>query len=596
MPLRQPVHGRTPASIQLILIIMQMQRTILWIVFSLSLVLLWDAWQLHVGNPSLFGGRPPATQGQTAAGGPSAANGAAGATRPADAGIPGAGALASSAASPGAGDTTTPAAPASPVTATGAAQAGTRGKVFELTNDVLALQVQAQGAVLTRAELLKHLEIDKSGNVVLFNDQPGKFYVAQSGMIGAPAGAEGFPTHYTVFQPVEPATPGKLTLAAESGGIRIVREYSLSPGSYVINVVDRVSNLSGESLSPILYRQLTRDNHQPPGDTMFYSTYAGPVIYEEVDKFKKIPFDTIMSRSAKHAGVTDNGWLGIIQHYFVAAWLPAATSTREFYTQNSSEVLASIGFKQALGSLAPGQSIENAARLYIGPQDQKTMGALAPGLELTVDYGWLTIIAKPIHGLLEFLHGIVGNWGWAIVVLTLIIKTLFFPLQAASYRSMARMKAVTPRLTALRERYGDDKAKLNQAMMELYKTEKINPLGGCLPILVQIPVFISLYWVLQASVEMRGAPWLGWIQDLASPDPYFILPALMAISMFVQVKLNPKPPDPMQAKIMMFMPIIFSVMFFFFPAGLVLYWLVNNLYSIAQQWVITRKIVDSPMS
>jgi len=202
------------------------------------------------------------------------------------------------------------------------------------------------------------------------------------------------------------------------------------------------------------------------------------------------------------------------------------------------------------------------------------------------------VIAKPLYWLLSWLHSIVGNWGWAIVLLTLIIKTIFFPLQAASYRSMARMKAVAPRLTALKERHGDDRAAMNQAMMSLYKTEKINPLGGCLPILVQIPVFISLYWVLQASVDMRDAPWIGWIMDLASPDPYYILPLLMAISMFVQVRLNPKPPDPLQAKIMMFMPVAFSVMFFFFPAGLVLYWLVNNLYSIAQQWVITKKILD----
>jgi YidC/Oxa1 family membrane protein insertase len=236
-----------------------------------------------------------------------------------------------------------------------------------------------------------------------------------------------------------------------------------------------------------------------------------------------------------------------------------------------------------------------ATQLYVGPQDQKVLAQVAPGLDLTVDYGFLTVIAKPLFWLMEFLHGLVLNWGWTIVLLTLIVKVAFFPLQAASYRSMAKMKLVTPKLTALRERYGNDRVKLNQAMMELYKTEKINPLGGCLPVVVQIPVFISLYWVLLASVEMRDAPWIGWIKDLAAPDPFYILPLLMAGSMIIQTRLNPTPPDPLQAKMMLWMPLIFSVMFFFFPAGLVLYWVVNNLFSIAQQWVITRRIEGKPV-
>jgi YidC/Oxa1 family membrane protein insertase len=225
--------------------------------------------------------------------------------------------------------------------------------------------------------------------------------------------------------------------------------------------------------------------------------------------------------------------------------------------------------------------------LYVGPQDQHVLEKLSPGLDLVVDYGWLTVIAKPLYWLLETLHGVVGNWGWAIVLLTIVVKLAFFPLQAASYRSMAKMKQVTPKMTALRDRFGDDRVKLNQAMMELYKTEKVNPMAGCLPIVVQIPVFISLYWVLLASVEMRDAPWIGWIQDLATPDPYYVLPIIMAATMFLQTRLNPTPPDPVQAQVMVFMPLIFSVMFFFFPAGLVLYWLVNNIFSIAQQWFIT---------
>jgi len=262
---------------------------------------------------------------------------------------------------------------------------------------------------------------------------------------------------------------------------------------------------------------------------------------------------------------------------------------REFFTRKVDNGLYSVGAIQPLSVLEPGDRRSTESALYIGPQDQHVLEKLSPGLDLVVDYGWLTVIAKPLYWLLETLHGVVGNWGWAIVLLTIVVKLAFFPLQAASYRSMAKMKLVTPKMTALRDRFGDDRVKLNQAMMELYKTEKVNPMAGCLPIVVQIPVFISLYWVLLASVEMRDAPWVGWIQDLATPDPYYVLPIIMAATMFLQTRLNPTPPDPVQAKVMMFMPLIFSAMFFFFPAGLVLYWLVNNIFSIAQQWFITRQ-------
>jgi YidC/Oxa1 family membrane protein insertase len=279
----------------------------------------------------------------------------------------------------------------------------------------------------------------------------------------------------------------------------------------------------------------------------------------------------------------------MIQHYFVTAWVPAK-GERQFYARAVDKNLYSIGTLLPLGAIAPGASASGQATLYIGPQDQNVLAKIAPGLDLVVDYGWLTFLAKPIYWLLEFLHRIVGNWGWAIVLLTVLIKAAFYPLSAASYKSMAKMKEVTPRLTKLREQYGADKQKLNTAMMELYRSEKINPLGGCLPILVQIPVFISLYWVLLASVEMRNAPWTLWVKDLATPDAWFILPALMMATMWIQYKLNPTPPDPVQAKVMMFMPLIFGVMFFFFPAGLVLYWLTNNILSIAQQWYVTKQI------
>jgi YidC/Oxa1 family membrane protein insertase len=336
--------------------------------------------------------------------------------------------------------------------------------------------------------------------------------------------------------------------------------------------------------------QLTRDGNAPAGDSRFYSTYTGPVIYTEEKKFQKVDFSDIEKGKGDHVKAAPDGWAGIIQHYFVSAWLPTESAPREYFTRKIDTNLYAVGALQPLGEVAPGASVTASTRLLIAPQDQRMLETVAPGLDLTVDYGWLTVIAKPIFWLLQYLHGIVGNWGWAIVLLTVLIKTAFFPLQAASYKSMARMKAVTPRLMQLRERYGSDRVRMNQAMMELYKEEKINPLGGCLPIVVQIPVFIALYWVLLASVEMRNAPWILWIHDLAVPDPWYLLPLIMAGTMFIQVKLNPTPPDPVQAKVMMVMPIVFSVMFFFFPAGLVLYWLVNNIYSIAQQWYITKSI------
>jgi YidC/Oxa1 family membrane protein insertase len=554
---------------------MQVQRTILWVIFSMSLILLWDAWQRHQGGPGMFGAPTPTSQTQVTTDGPVPDAGSAPAAA-VPAGVPDAGGV--SVATPQASQ---------PVLEE------TRRQIVSMHNDLVRLDVDLRGGVLVRGELLTHKAAEgEEGQVQLFSPQQSRFYVAQTGVVNAPAGTT-FPTHVTPFTVVDGATDTSLTLEASAGGMTVQRRYTLTPGSYVVQVDETVTNVGSETQTPVVYRQLTRDNHTPPGDTSFYSTFAGPVIYTEADKFQKIDFDDIVDGSAKHSTQADNGWAGVIQHYFAVAWLPPEGVTRTFYTQPSGFGLISVGYKQSLGEIAPGEQRTAAARLFLGPQDQRLLENIAPGLDLTVDYGFLTVIAKPLYWLLEKLHSIVGNWGWAIVLLTLIVKTVFFPLQAASYRSMARMKAVTPRLTALRERYGDDRVQLNQKMMELYKTEKINPLGGCLPILVQIPVFISLYWVLLASVEMRNAPWIGWIHDLASPDPFYVLPLLMAASMFVQVKLNPTPPDPVQAKIMMIMPMVFSVMFFFFPAGLVLYWLVNNLYSIAQQWVITRKIVKS---
>ncbi len=582
---------------------MQTQRMILWIVFSMSLLFLWDAWQKHQGHPSLFGGAAPQASAPAASddGKPRI-----------DASIPPS-IVATSPAGRAAAATTATNGEQAP---SGAVEPGTSapGQSIRLANDVLALDVSLTGGQIQRAELLAYRDLnDRAHNLVLLKNQPGALYLAQSGLVGGlvggpvggPGGAAdsaGFPNHRTPMTRVDGgATPlvladggeaVKLSLVAESGGVRLVRTYTLARGAYVVQVKDEITNVGATPARPVLYMQLTRDGHAPPGESKFYSTYTGPVVYTDADKFQKVAFGDIDKGKATHAASADNGWVGIIQHYFVSAWIPQAKVQREFYTRKVDANVYSVGIKEPLADLAPQASVTVESRLLVGPQDQRMLEGIAPGLDLTVDYGWLTAIAQPIHWLMQKLHALVGNWGWAIVLLTIVVKTVFFPLQAASYRSMARMKAVTPRLTALRERYGNDRVKMNQAMMELYKTEKINPLGGCLPIVVQIPVFIALYWVLLASVEMRDAPWIGWITDLAAPDPYFILPLVMAGTMFIQVRLNPTPPDPLQAKMMMIMPLVFSVMFFFFPSGLVLYWLVNNVYSIAQQWVITRRITQ----
>jgi YidC/Oxa1 family membrane protein insertase len=573
----------------------QIQRTILWVVFGMSLVLLWDKWQLENGRTSMFSPPPAKVETPAAKTGDAPAPSAASKTD-----LP-----APAVAVPG------QAAPAGPAGTTAAVSPTVSSQRVELKNDVLSLQVDTMGGQIKRAELLKHTEVFQKGilegfvdffksdknakpaNMILMDEKPGSTYIAQSGWVGSATGAV-LPNHRTVFA-VESSSPGSIVLVAESAGLKVKRTLSLGAGEYVVKFRDEITNTGAEPIAPTLYMQLVRDANKPPGESQFYSTYTGPVLYTDKVKFQKVDFADIEKGKAQFEKAASDGWAGVIQHYFVSAWVPADKAAREYYAEKVDTNLYRIGAKQPVPQLAPQASATVESGLLIGPQDQNMLEKVAPGLDLSVDYGWLAFLAKPIFWLLQFCHGLVGNWGWAIVLLTIIIKTIFFPLQAASYKSMARMKAVTPRMMQIRERYGSDKQKMNVAMMELYKTEKINPLGGCLPIVVQIPVFIALYWVLLASVEMRNAPWLGWIKDLAQPDPLLILPLVMAVTMWFQTKLNPTPPDPVQAKVMMWMPLIFSVMFFFFPSGLVLYWLVNNCYSIAQQWVITRKIEGKPI-
>ena len=467
------------------------------------------------------------------------------------------------------------------------------GETFIVSTDLLKATISAQGGDLVELELLRYKEHgNKDKNFFLFEAKHQ--YMAQSGLIG-----EGLPTHRSIFKRVEGPTELaeganelKIRLEADAAdGVKVAKILTFKRGSYLVDVAWEIANGSAKAFAPHAYFQLQRNDVAPEGETMMVSTFTGPAVYTDAEKYQKIAFGDIASDKAKFAKTADNGWLAMVQHYFVSAWVPKDKTPREYYMRkleggNSFQA----GLIVPVAEIAPGAKGETSVSLYAGPQEQAALKELSPGLDLVVDYGWLTVVAAPIFWALQAIHGIVGNWGWAIIVLTVILKGIFFPLSAASYKSMAKMKLLTPRLTQLKERFGDDKQRLNQEMMKMYQTEKVNPLGGCLPILVQIPVFIALYWVLLGAVEMRDAPWTMWIHDLASPDPYYILPVIMIISMFVQTKLNPTPPDPIQAKVMMAMPLIFGVMFLWFPAGLVLYWVVNNILSIAQQWQITRMI------
>ncbi|MBB3213991.1 YidC/Oxa1 family membrane protein insertase [Herbaspirillum sp. Sphag1AN] len=546
---------------------MDIKRTVLWVVFSFSLLLLWDSWMRHNGKPSMF--FPSATQ---------QVESAAAGTDPSK--LPAPQLPQSSQSTPSAGANDVAGVPA------------TKGETITITTDLVKAEIDTVGGELKRLELLKHADtVDPSKNLVLFDSTAGHTYLAESGLIGG-----AFPNHKTIFtaQPgprtLENGNEVQLVLVAEENGVKLTKTYTFKRGDYLIDLKHTVTNNSTAAISPSLYLQLLRDGNKPGGESHFYSTFTGPAVYTDAEKFQKLTFDKIEAGKEQHASKSDNGWIALVQHYFVSAIIPPENAQRDIFTKKVADNLYAVGNILPMGSIAPGASVTMDARLYSGPQVASVLEKTAPGLELVKDYGWLTIIAKPIFWLMIHIHAVVGNWGWTIILLTMLIKAIFFPLSAASYRSMAKMKAVTPKMTAIRERHKGDPQAMNREMMALYKTEKINPLGGCLPIVIQIPVFISLYWVLLASVEMRGAPWLGWIHDLTAPDPFYILPVLMAVSMFIQTKLNPTPPDPVQAKVMMFMPIVFSFMFFFFPSGLVLYWVVNNVLSITQQWVITRKL------
>jgi YidC/Oxa1 family membrane protein insertase len=543
---------------------MDTQRLILFVIFSFSILMLWDAWQREQ--------RPlaPAQQAQSPA-------------QPA--GVP------------------TPSAPAQPETpgkqpavtpdaVPATAAAAPARDLVKVETDLLRAEIDPMGGDLVRLELKRYKDsLDPSKTFHLLG--PDHQYAIQTGLVG-----QNLPNHKTLFTPegkTHSLAAGKDAVdvklyATTPEGAKVTKTYTFRRGSYIVDLAHEIANATQAPLAAHAYFQIARDGKPPADDKAMVSTFTGPAVYTEQDKFVKVPFGDIDKGKVAYTKNQDNGWVAMIQHYFVTALLPPEKTPREYYTRKIADNLYTVGTIVPVPAIAPGASGTVGVRVYAGPEEQDKLKAVAPGLDLVVDYGWLTVIAAPLFWVLEWFHGWLGNWGLAIIALTVLIKLIFFPLSAASYKSMARMKKVTPRLTKIREMYGDDRVKMNQAMMELYKEEKINPLGGCLPIVVQIPVFIALYWVLLASVELRQASFYGWIKDLSAADPFYILPALMMGSMILQTKMSPTPPDPVQAKVMMIMPFAFGVMFFFFPAGLVLYWLVNNILSIAQQWQITRMI------
>ena len=554
---------------------MDTQRLILFFVFVFSTFMLVEGWQRDQKLQ-----QTPATQ--------AAGKGAAGTDSKSSGGIP----------VPTA-PTTVPTAPASPTASAGAVPASALvagGEIIKIDTDVLRIELSTKGGDIRRLELKQHKgTLDKNKNFVLFQSLADHTYIAQSGLIGQ----DGLPDHrttYTASAREYKLADGAPTLevrleAPESNGLKTAQIYKFSRGSYSIDVAYEITNGSDKAVQPHGYFQLVRDRKPPDGDSAMLPTYTGAAVYTSGEKYQKVAFDDIDKGKTPYAKASQTeGWVAIVQHYFLSAFLPKDKASREFSTVKLENGLYLARVVVAGAAVEPGKQGSVSSTLYAGPQDTETLKKLAPDLDLVVDFGILTVIAVPLFLVLRWIHEWVGNWGIAIILLTVLIKAIFYPLQEASYKAMAKMKVIAPKMQQLKERYGDDKQRMQKAMMELYQKEKVNPMAGCLPIIVQMPVFISLYWVILAAVELRHAPFYGWIQDLSAIDPWYVLPVLMGASMIIQTRLNPEPPDPVQAKVMKIMPIAFSVFFFFFPSGLVLYWLVNNILSIAQQWHINLVI------
>ncbi|MDG4549324.1 MAG: membrane protein insertase YidC [Candidatus Contendobacter sp.] len=484
-------------------------------------------------------------------------------------------------------------------TAPPGAQALGGGQRVRVTTDLFEAEIDTVGGDLRRVGLRTYPESveHRDQPFQLLKDSGADFFIAQSGLVALNNGPA--PNHYAVFVPEQTEyrlADGQDTLEVrlnwtDPSGVKVIKTYTFRRGSFLVELNQRVENGGASDWRGGPYRQFQRT--PPKTSNSFFGggviTYTGAVISTPEQRYEKISFDQI-AKQALNQTVKD-GWVAMIQHYFLGAWIPNPGEAEDFYTkkvENADRYI--VGMRGAVQTVPAGATGDFHTRLYVGPKLPDVLEKVAPNLQLTVDYGMLTIIAEPLFWLLKAIHALVGNWGWAIIFLTILIKLAFYKLSETSYRSMANMRRLAPELTRLKELYGDDKQKMNEAMMGLYKKEKVNPLGGCLPILVQIPVFIALYWVLVESVQLRQAPFMLWIKDMAIPDPYYVLPLIMGVTMFVQQKLSPAPPDPVQAKVMMALPIVFTFMFLWFPAGLVLYWVVNNILSIAQQWVITKRV------
>jgi YidC/Oxa1 family membrane protein insertase len=555
------------------------RRSILWVIFGFSMVLIWDKWQLYNGKPATFFPQPAPVATVPAADTPAAAGAA---------DVPTATALPGSAASqlPAA---SAPAVPRATHTA---------------ITDVLKLTFDTEGGSLIGADILKHKAATLTSKnqdikpLTLMTSNANHVYVAQTGLIAGAQAVGTLPTHKTPMTLVAADTELKdgqnaLTIRFESadiGGVKLVKTYVARRGGYDLSVKHEVVNTGTAAVSPQLYLQLVRDGSTTANETPFYSTFTGPAVYTNEKKYQKIEFANIDKNNTDFIKTAKDGYVAMVQHYFASAWLLGDGVDREHFARKIDNNLYAAGMITPVGTVEPGATKAVESRLFVGPQEEKVLEQVAPGLELVKDYGWLTMLAKPLYWLMEKIHSVVGNWGWAIVLLVVLIKAAFYWLNATAYRSMAKMKAVTPRITEMRERLKDNPQQMQQEMMKIYREEKVNPMGGCFPIMIQIPVFIALYWVLLSSVEMRNAPWVGWIADLSSPDPFYILPLIMAVTTMIQTSLNPLPPDPLQAKMMWLMPLVFSVMFFFFPSGLVLYWVTNNVLTIAQQAYINHSM------
>lgn len=549
---------------------MENVRLILFVALSVVVLLLWQAWQADrhpklAPNVTGTAAIPPAPAPQVSTAAPP--------------GVP----------TPGAGVAP---APMTQAVAPNEQQGLTQGQRIRVITDVLIAEIDTVGGDLRQVDLPAYpISVDKLDQPFhLLNDSTAHIFVAQSGLLSSGA-APDHHAHYAAEQSEYHLADGANELQVplrwtDEHGVTVTKLYTFHRGGYVIDVAQALSNQGSQEWKGRFYRQFQRSRVER--ESAFIYTYTGGVISTENNKYQKVSFDD-MDKSEINQEVKD-GWVAMIQHYFLAAWIPPQDQVDQFYSKALGGGRYVLGMVSPVIAVAPGASTTFTSKLYVGPKLQDKLAAVAPHLELTIDYGALTFIAKPLFWLLEWLHSWLHNWGWSIVVLTLLIKLAFYKLSEASYRSMAKMRKFAPKLQQLKERYGDDRQRMSQAMMEIYKKEKINPLGGCLPMLVQIPVFIALYWVLLESVELRQAPFILWIHDLSTKDPYYVLPLIMGATMFLQQKLNPPPPDPLQAKVLSVLPVVFTLFFAFFPSGLVLYWVVNNVLSIAQQWFITHRI------